>query len=144
MKRLAAIEGMEVASPAWKPLVIPLALGVIIGLFMVQRRGTAAINHHGYGCPGGEKHEKRILSAMSLQPTAVNLQGILSLIFWTLVLVVSVKYAWVIIWDRVSLSAFPSFWVRLAGPSISTLCGREWCGYRHVALQPLNSDAVAC
>ncbi|EGQ63198.1 potassium uptake protein [Acidithiobacillus sp. GGI-221] len=42
---LSAIEGMEVASPAWKPLVIPLALGVIIGLFMVQRRGTAAISH---------------------------------------------------------------------------------------------------
>ena len=36
------------------------------------------------------------LSAMSLPPTAANLQGILSLIFWTLVLVVSVKYAWVI------------------------------------------------
>ena len=29
------------------------------------------------------------LSAMSLPPTAANLQGILSLIFWTLVLVVS-------------------------------------------------------
>ncbi len=42
---LSAMEGMEVASPAWKPLVIPLALGVIIGLFMVQRRGTAAISH---------------------------------------------------------------------------------------------------
>ncbi|WP_226833829.1 KUP/HAK/KT family potassium transporter [Acidithiobacillus ferrooxidans] len=36
------------------------------------------------------------LSAMSLPPTATNLQGVLSLIFWTLVLVVSVKYAWVI------------------------------------------------
>ncbi|MHB8248793.1 MAG: potassium transporter Kup [Acidithiobacillus sp.] len=42
---LSAMEGMEVASPAWKPLVIPLALGVIIGLFLVQRRGTAAIGH---------------------------------------------------------------------------------------------------
>ena len=42
---LSAMEGMEVASPAWKPLVIPLALGVIIGLFMIQRRGTAAISH---------------------------------------------------------------------------------------------------
>ncbi|MHB1567132.1 MAG: potassium transporter Kup [Acidiferrobacter sp.] len=42
---LSALEGMEVVSPAWKPLVIPLALGVIIGLFLVQRRGTAAISH---------------------------------------------------------------------------------------------------
>jgi KUP system potassium uptake protein len=42
---LSAMEGMEVASPAWKPLVVPLALGVIIGLFLVQRRGTAAIGH---------------------------------------------------------------------------------------------------
>ena len=42
---LSAMEGMEVASPAWKPLVIPLALGIIIGLFLVQRRGTAAIGH---------------------------------------------------------------------------------------------------
>ncbi len=36
------------------------------------------------------------LSAMSLQPSAGNLLGILSLIFWTLILVVGVKYAWVV------------------------------------------------
>ena len=42
---LSAMEGIEVVSPAWKPLVIPLALGVIVGLFLVQRRGTAAISH---------------------------------------------------------------------------------------------------
>ena len=45
LSAMEGMEGMEVASPAWKPLVIPLALSVIIGLFMVQRRGTAAISH---------------------------------------------------------------------------------------------------
>jgi KUP system potassium uptake protein len=42
---LSATEGIGVASPAGKPWVIPLALGIIVGLFLVQRRGTAAIAH---------------------------------------------------------------------------------------------------
>ena len=42
---LSAMEGMEVVSVTWKPLVVPLALGIIIGLFLVQSRGTAAIGH---------------------------------------------------------------------------------------------------
>ncbi|VVM06198.1 hypothetical protein MAMC_00982 [Methylacidimicrobium cyclopophantes] len=42
---LSATGGLEVASPLWKPWVIPLALGILIGLFFVQRRGTAAIAH---------------------------------------------------------------------------------------------------
>lgn len=42
---LSAMAGLEVVSPAWQPLVVPLALAVVLGLFLVQRRGTAAISH---------------------------------------------------------------------------------------------------
>ncbi|MGD9897159.1 MAG: potassium transporter Kup [Candidatus Methylacidiphilaceae bacterium] len=42
---LSATEGIEVANPAAKAWVIPLALGIIFGLFLVQHRGTAAIAH---------------------------------------------------------------------------------------------------
>jgi len=37
---LSAVEGLEVATPALKPFVIPLTLIVLFGLFSVQRRGT--------------------------------------------------------------------------------------------------------
>ncbi len=40
---LSAVEGMEVAAPALKTYVIPLTLGVIILLFIVQRHGTARV-----------------------------------------------------------------------------------------------------
>jgi KUP system potassium uptake protein len=40
---LSAVEGLNVATPAFDPLVIPLALGVLIGLFAVQRFGTAGV-----------------------------------------------------------------------------------------------------
>jgi len=40
---LSAVEGLTVATPAFEPLVVPLALGVIIGLFAVQHRGTATV-----------------------------------------------------------------------------------------------------
>src|SRR6478752_5723759 len=40
---LGAIEGLNVATPAFEPLVVPIALGVIIGLFAVQRVGTAGV-----------------------------------------------------------------------------------------------------
>ncbi|PKO92020.1 MAG: potassium transporter Kup [Betaproteobacteria bacterium HGW-Betaproteobacteria-10] len=40
---LSAIEGLEVATPALKPFVIPLTLLVLFGLFFVQRRGTGAM-----------------------------------------------------------------------------------------------------
>src|SRR5258707_2205052 len=38
---LSAIEGLNVATPAFEPLVVPIALGVLVGLFAVQRVGTA-------------------------------------------------------------------------------------------------------
>ena len=40
---LSAVEGLEVATPALKPFVIPIALVVLIGLFVMQRRGTASV-----------------------------------------------------------------------------------------------------
>jgi KUP system potassium uptake protein len=40
---LGAIEGLETATPAFKPFVVPLSVAVLVGLFMVQRRGTAVV-----------------------------------------------------------------------------------------------------
>ena len=38
---LSAIEGLEVATPALAPYVIPITLAVLAGLFMIQSHGTA-------------------------------------------------------------------------------------------------------
>jgi len=40
---LSAIEGLEVATPAFQPYVIPLTLGVLAGLYALQYKGTAGI-----------------------------------------------------------------------------------------------------
>jgi len=40
---LGAVEGLEAITPAFKPYVLPLSVAVIVGLFMVQRHGTAAV-----------------------------------------------------------------------------------------------------
>ncbi len=40
---LGAMEGLEVVTPALKPLVIPISLGILISLFWVQRFGTGAM-----------------------------------------------------------------------------------------------------
>jgi KUP system potassium uptake protein len=40
---LSAIEGLEVVTPALKPWVLPLAIGILAGLFVAQRHGTAAV-----------------------------------------------------------------------------------------------------
>jgi KUP system potassium uptake protein len=40
---LSAVEGLEVAAPALKSFVIPVTLLVILGLFLVQRHGTARV-----------------------------------------------------------------------------------------------------
>ncbi|GAB2879830.1 potassium transporter Kup [Pseudoduganella ginsengisoli] len=40
---LSAIEGLEVATPALVPYVVPAACAVVIGLYSVQRRGTAGL-----------------------------------------------------------------------------------------------------
>jgi KUP system potassium uptake protein len=40
---LSAVEGLEVATPALKPYVLPISLGVLVGLFAVQRFGTGVV-----------------------------------------------------------------------------------------------------
>ncbi|MBS1191461.1 MAG: potassium transporter [Rhodocyclaceae bacterium] len=43
MSVLSAVEGLEVATPALKPFVIPLTVMVLFGLFFVQKSGTAKV-----------------------------------------------------------------------------------------------------
>ena len=40
---LSAMEGLELAQPAFHSLVVPFTVAVIVGLFLLQRRGTALI-----------------------------------------------------------------------------------------------------
>jgi KUP system potassium uptake protein len=40
---LSAVEGLEVGTAAFKPYVLPIAVGVVIGLFALQRRGTSVV-----------------------------------------------------------------------------------------------------
>ncbi len=40
---LSAVEGLEIETAAFKPYVLPIAIGVLIGLFVFQRRGTATV-----------------------------------------------------------------------------------------------------
>lgn len=40
---LSAVEGLSVESKAFEPLVLPLALMILIGLFVIQSRGTAKV-----------------------------------------------------------------------------------------------------
>src|SRR5437879_10869900 len=40
---LSAVEGLEIATPALASWVIPVTLVILIGLFLVQSRGTARI-----------------------------------------------------------------------------------------------------
>lgn len=42
---LSAVEGLEVVTPAFRRFVVPIALGILIGLFMVQRHGTARVGN---------------------------------------------------------------------------------------------------
>ncbi|MBP6110351.1 MAG: potassium transporter Kup [Rhodocyclaceae bacterium] len=40
---LSAVEGLEVATPAFKPYVLPISIVILVLLFVVQRHGTAAV-----------------------------------------------------------------------------------------------------
>ena len=40
---LSAVEGLKVATPAFEPYVVPASVAILIGLFLVQRRGTGGI-----------------------------------------------------------------------------------------------------
>ncbi len=41
---LSAVEGLTVVEASLQPLVLPIAVGILVGLFLVQSRGTAAIS----------------------------------------------------------------------------------------------------
>ena len=40
---LSAIEGLEIATPAFKPYILPISMGVLVVLFFVQKHGTSKI-----------------------------------------------------------------------------------------------------
>jgi KUP system potassium uptake protein len=40
---LGAIEGLEVATPVFRPFVVPISLAILVALFVVQKRGTGRI-----------------------------------------------------------------------------------------------------
>jgi KUP system potassium uptake protein len=40
---LSAVEGLKLATPLFEPYVIPISLVVLVGLFLVQRTGTATV-----------------------------------------------------------------------------------------------------
>lgn len=40
---LSAVEGLEVATPLFRPFILPLAVAILIGLFLLQRFGTGRV-----------------------------------------------------------------------------------------------------
>lgn len=40
---LSAVEGIEVSAPHLKSLIVPIAVAILVGLFMLQRHGTATV-----------------------------------------------------------------------------------------------------
>jgi KUP system potassium uptake protein len=40
---LSAVEGLKVATPLFEPYIVPIALVLLVGLFLVQRQGTAVV-----------------------------------------------------------------------------------------------------
>ncbi len=43
---LSAIEGVEIITPLFKPYVVPLAAAVLVGLFLIQSRGSARVGRY--------------------------------------------------------------------------------------------------
>ena len=40
---LSAVEGLKIATPIFEPYIVPIAMGLIVGLFLIQRRGTGSM-----------------------------------------------------------------------------------------------------
>jgi KUP system potassium uptake protein len=40
---LSAVEGLEVGTAAFKPYVVPIAAGLLVGLFLIQKHGTGVV-----------------------------------------------------------------------------------------------------
>lgn len=74
---LSAVEGLEVATPTFKPYILPITITVLIGLFVMQRRGSADVGALfgpvmclWFAClavlgVGGIAHEPRVLQAIN-------------------------------------------------------------------------------
>jgi len=43
---LSAVEGLTIVEQRFEPLVVPIAVAILIGLFLIQSRGTAAISRY--------------------------------------------------------------------------------------------------
>ncbi|HWU84624.1 MAG TPA: KUP/HAK/KT family potassium transporter, partial [Rhodocyclaceae bacterium] len=43
MSVLSAVEGLQVATPMFTPYIVPITLGILVGMFLFQRRGTASV-----------------------------------------------------------------------------------------------------
>ena len=43
MAVLSAVEGLNVATPFFEPYVVPITIGILIGLFLLQRHGTGGL-----------------------------------------------------------------------------------------------------
>lgn len=42
---LSAVEGLEVSAPGLKPFVLPMSVAILVALFLVQHKGSAAVGH---------------------------------------------------------------------------------------------------
>jgi KUP system potassium uptake protein len=40
---LSAVEGLEVGTAAFKPYIVPISVGILVGLFLIQRHGTGVV-----------------------------------------------------------------------------------------------------
>ncbi len=40
---LSAVEGLEVGTDAFKPYIVPIAVGILVGLFLIQKHGTGVV-----------------------------------------------------------------------------------------------------
>ena len=40
---LSAVEGLEVGTAAFKPYIVPISTGILVGLFLIQRHGTGVV-----------------------------------------------------------------------------------------------------
>ncbi len=40
---LSAVEGLEVGTAAFKPYIVPLSAGILVGLFLIQKQGTGVV-----------------------------------------------------------------------------------------------------
>jgi len=43
MSVLSAVEGLQIVAPAFEKFVMPISIGIMVGLFAIQRHGTAAV-----------------------------------------------------------------------------------------------------